>query len=68
MTLKMSGNGKAVQSRSMYLVELALDMCHQVLRKDGGFTVSVFRGAGFDEYFRAMKAAFKVVKTRKRNS
>lgn len=45
-----------------------MDMCHLVLKKDGSFIVKVFQGAGFDEYFRAMKAAFKVVKTRKPDS
>ena len=28
----------------MYLVELALDMCNQVLRSDGSFVVKVFQG------------------------
>lgn len=68
MAPNMSGNGTVDQSRSMYLVELALDMCHQTLRSDGALVIKVFHGAGFDEYFKALKQAFKVVKTRKPDS
>ncbi len=68
MAPNMSGNGTVDQARSMYLVELALDMCHQVLKKDGCFIVKVFQGAGFDQFFRDLKQAFKVVKTRKPDS
>lgn len=68
MAPNMSGNDSVDQSRSMYLVELALDMCHQVLKPNGTFVTKVFQGEGFDEYFRALKQAFKVVKTRKPDS
>ncbi len=32
MAANMTGNESADSARSMYLVELALDMCHQVLK------------------------------------
>ena len=41
--------------RAMYLVELALDMCKQVLAPKGSF----------DEYLREIRALFSVVKVRK---
>jgi 23S rRNA (uridine2552-2'-O)-methyltransferase len=68
MAPNMSGTGAADQARSMYLVELALDMCRDVLKPNGSFVVKVFQGGGFDEYFKAVKDAFKVVKTRKPDS
>jgi 23S rRNA (uridine2552-2'-O)-methyltransferase len=49
----------------MYLVELALDLALQTLRKDGGFLVKVFQGAGFDEFNKQVKKHFKVIKIRK---
>lgn len=38
--------------RAMYLVELALDMCKQVLATNGCFVVKVFQGEGFDDYLK----------------
>ncbi|MCE9679088.1 23S rRNA (uridine(2552)-2'-O)-methyltransferase RlmE [Shewanella sp. AS1] len=68
MAPNMSGTGGVDQPRAMYLVELALDMCHQVLAPNGSFAVKVFQGEGFDEYMKAVKAAFTTVKTRKPDS
>ena len=68
MAANMTGNETADSARSMYLVELALDMCHQVLKKNGAFVVKVFQGDGFDQFMRDIKAAFKVVKVRKPDS
>lgn len=68
MAPNMSGNGSVDQARSMYLCELALDMCHQVLKPNGAFAIKVFQGEGFDEYFKAIKSAFKTIKTRKPDS
>lgn len=68
MAANMTGNETADSARSMYLVELALDMCHQVLKKNGAFVVKVFQGDGFDQFMCDVKAAFKVVKVRKPDS
>lgn len=68
MAPNLSGNDTVDQAGSMYLVELALDMCHQVLGPNGQFVVKVFQGAGFDEYMKDVKAAFKSVKIRKPES
>ncbi|MBE8166843.1 MAG: 23S rRNA (uridine(2552)-2'-O)-methyltransferase RlmE [Shewanella sp.] len=68
MAPNMSGSGAVDQPRAMYLVELALDMCQQVLAPNGAFAVKVFQGEGFDEYMKAVKQVFKVVKTRKPES
>ncbi|CCQ11653.1 Cell division protein FtsJ / Ribosomal RNA large subunit methyltransferase E [Pseudoalteromonas luteoviolacea B = ATCC 29581] len=65
MAPNMSGNMSIDQAGSMYLVELALDMCHQVLKKDGAFAVKVFQGEGFDQFVQNVRDCFKTVKIRK---
>jgi 23S rRNA (uridine2552-2'-O)-methyltransferase len=68
MAPNMSGNASVDQARSMYLCELALDMCHQVLGKNGAFAIKVFQGEGFDEFFKQIKQSFTTIKTRKPDS
>ncbi|WP_163930295.1 23S rRNA (uridine(2552)-2'-O)-methyltransferase RlmE [Paraferrimonas sp. SM1919] len=68
MAPNMSGSGAIDQPRAMYLVELALDMCHQVLAPNGSFVVKVFQGEGFDQFLAEVRKAFKVVKSRKPDS
>ncbi|WP_115719390.1 23S rRNA (uridine(2552)-2'-O)-methyltransferase RlmE [Gallaecimonas mangrovi] len=68
MAPNMSGTKGVDQPRAMYLVELALDMCHQVMAPGGSFVVKVFMGEGFEEYIKAVRAAFTSVKTRKPDS
>jgi 23S rRNA (uridine2552-2'-O)-methyltransferase len=68
MAPNMSGNDTVDQAQSMYLVELALDMCHQVLKPNGNFVVKVFQGEGFDAFMKDVRAAFKAVKVRKPES
>lgn len=46
MAPNMSGTQQVDQARAMYLVELALDMCNQVLSSNGSFVVKVFQGRG----------------------
>ena len=68
MAPNMSGNNSVDQARSMYLCELALDMCNQVLLPGGSFAIKVFQGEGFDAYFKALRSAFTSIKTRKPDS
>lgn len=55
----------ADQPRSMYLVELALDLARQTLKPGGAFLCKVFQGEGSEEYFRDLKTSFKVVQIKK---
>ena len=64
----MSGTLAVDQPRSMYLVELALEMCKEVLAPNGSFVVKVFQGVGSEEYLQAVRELFKVVKVRKPDS
>ena len=68
MAPNLSGNDTVDQAQSMYLVELALDMCHQVMKPEGKFVVKVFQGEGFDQFMADVRSAFKVVKVRKPES
>jgi 23S rRNA (uridine2552-2'-O)-methyltransferase len=68
MAPNMSGNDAIDQAKSMYLVELSLDMCHQVLKKNGSFVVKVFMGEGFESFMKDIQNAFKTVKSRKPES
>lgn len=68
MAPNMSGNIGVDQPAAMYLVELALDMCRQVLAQDGSFAVKVFQGEGFEQFMKDVRSMFKTVKTRKPES
>lgn len=68
MAANFTGNDGADAARNMYLVELALDMCNQVLKKNGVFIVKVFQGAGFEQFMKDARVSFKTVRTRKPDS
>lgn len=68
MAANMTGNETADSARSMYLVELALEMCNDVLKKNGAFVVKVFQGDGFEQFMKDVRAVFTVVRTRKPES
>ncbi|GAB1257427.1 23S rRNA (uridine(2552)-2'-O)-methyltransferase RlmE [Aurantivibrio plasticivorans] len=65
MAPNMSGVTDIDQPKSMYLVELAVDLAKQVLVKNGVFVSKVFQGEGFDEVFQDLKQNFQKVVTRK---
>ncbi len=65
MAPNISGIAPSDQARSVYLQELALDFCQQVLRPGGTLLVKAFQGAGFPEFQQALKQGFRTVKSRK---
>ncbi len=65
MAPNMSGMSAVDQPRSMYLVELALDMSRRVLAPGGCFVTKIFQGEGFDELLKDTRGAFSRVLTRK---
>ena len=65
MAPNMSGNRAVDQPRSMYLTELALEMCKQVLRPGGDFVCKLFQGEGIDEFITITRRVFKRVKVMK---
>jgi len=65
MAPNITGTKVVDQPRSMYLVELALDMARRVLKPGGSFICKVFRGAGIDEFVRDARNSFGRVKVMK---
>ena len=53
------------QARTLELVEQVLEFARQVLKPKGSLLVKLFKGEGFDAFMREMRAAYRVVYTRK---
>lgn len=68
MAPNMSGLADIDQPKSMYLIELALDLAKQVLKKDGVFLAKVFQGEGFDPLVKDIRENFEQMITRKPQS
>lgn len=68
MAPNMSGVKEVDIPRAMLLVELAIDLARQVLRKDGSFVTKVFQGEGYDAFIKECRTSFKQVKIRKPES
>ncbi len=54
--------------KAMYLVELALEICRDILTPGGSFVVKVFQGEGFEECLRKISSLFTKIKIRKPNA
>ena len=65
MAPNMSGVSAVDQPRSMYLVELALDLATQTLEKGGTLVSKVFQGEGFEAVMSTARQNFDRVLTRK---
>lgn len=61
----ISGVDAADQASAMYLLELALDMCCQVLKPGGSFVAKLFQGEGSDAWLKQVRACFDKVVIRK---
>jgi len=62
MAPNITGTKVVDQPRSMYLVELALDMARKVLKPGGSFVCKVFQGEGFDQFVRDARNSFDRVR------
>ncbi len=65
MAPNISGLKAVDQPRSMYLVELALDMARRVLKPGGDFVCKVFQGEGIDPFIADSRNSFERVKVMK---
>ena len=65
MAPNLSGNRAVDQPRSMYLVELALDLCRDVLKPGGDFVCKMFQGAGSDQFIAGLRKQFDKVRVMK---
>ncbi|MET0291906.1 MAG: 23S rRNA (uridine(2552)-2'-O)-methyltransferase RlmE [Steroidobacteraceae bacterium] len=61
----ISGIDSSDQAKSMYLIELALDMVRQTLKSGGTFVVKVFQGVGSEQYLKDVRKSFGKVSIRK---
>jgi len=65
MSPNISGNRSVDQPRSMYLIEVSLELAYEVLRPGGHFVTKIFHGEGFDELVKVTRQRFESVKVRK---
>ena len=65
MAPNISGLKVVDQPRAMYLAELALDLCRQLLTPRGDFVCKLFQGEGTDDFIRQARADFTRVKVMK---
>ena len=62
MAPNITGTKAVDQPRSMYLVELALDMARRVLKPGGSFICKVFQGEGFVDFVKDARNSFERVR------
>ena len=65
MAPNISGNKAVDQPRSMYLVELALDLATRVLGTRGDFICKLFQGEGSDAFIASARGRFQRVRVMK---
>ena len=65
MAPNISGNRAVDQPRSMYLAELAMELCKDLLRPGGDFVCKLFQGEGIDPFIKEARVAFERVKVMK---
>jgi 23S rRNA (uridine2552-2'-O)-methyltransferase len=65
MAPNLSGIAVSDQARAMTLAELARDFALLHLKPEGGLLVKIFQGAGYDEYLKSLRQAFRKVVVRK---
>lgn len=65
MAPNISGNRSVDQPRSMYLAELALDLCERALKRGGDFVCKLFQGEGSDAFIAVAKQRFGRVRVMK---
>lgn len=65
MAPNISGNRSVDQPRSMYLAELALDLCERALRRGGDFVCKLFQGEGSEAFIAAARQRFERVRVMK---
>ncbi len=65
MAPNISGNRSVDQPRSMYLAELALELCGRALRPGGAFVCKLFQGEGCDAFIAAARQQFERLRVMK---
>jgi 23S rRNA (uridine2552-2'-O)-methyltransferase len=68
MAPNITGTSAVDLPRTIYLLELALDLAREALKPGGALVVKAFQGEGFDGFLRALRAEFDQVASRKPKS
>ena len=68
MAPNISGTPAVDQPRTVYLIELALELARETLKPGGALVVKAFQGAGFDGVLRSLRDSFSQVANRKPKS
>lgn len=68
MAPNITGTSAVDLPRTIYLLELALDLARETLKPGGGLVVKAFQGEGFDGFLRSLRAEFAQVASRKPKS
>lgn len=65
MAPNMTGNKGVDIPKSMYLVELCVELADQVLKPGGDLLMKVFQGEGYDQLLKTLREHYQKVLTRK---
>ncbi|MFK5895099.1 MAG: 23S rRNA (uridine(2552)-2'-O)-methyltransferase RlmE [Pseudomonadota bacterium] len=65
MAPNISGVKVVDNAKSLYLVELAVDLADEVLKPGGNLLMKVFQGQGFDVFHKQLRKKYQKVITRK---
>ena len=65
MSPNLSGVKAVDITKSIYLSELAFELCHKILKRKGSMLLKTFQGEGFDVLLFSLRKAFERVITRK---
>ncbi len=65
MAPNVTGMSVVDQPRAIYLCELALDFCREMLQPGGSMVVKVFQGEGFEQFLKEVRSRFDKVVSRK---
>lgn len=65
MAPNMTGNKGIDMPRSMYLVELSMDLAQQVLKPNGTLLMKIFQGEGYDPLLKTLRQDYTKVVVRK---
>ena len=65
MAPNLSGIAVSDQARSMELAEIARDFALLHLQPEGALLTKIFQGAGYDDYLKSLRGAFRKVVVRK---
>lgn len=60
-----TGIDSADAAKSIYLLELALDVAHRTLKSHADFIAKMFQGSGSDQFLKELRTHFKKVMVRK---